>query len=981
MTTAELENDAIRIDFVQADAGISYAIELRDGDGWHAIHDTPFPLRFLALHAADAAPVKVWPAWEAGKPETNFAAFHTDRSDGGYDAFTAGERLDLVPTVIEDGVGRVTCRTADKRFEAAFSLATDGVAVEWSFSPPSAGSWSVGFPAFAGLPEDEVSAILAGPFLTERRFPAVAGILPEGYIQSPFVLVECGPVADPLTWALCADPGVDDWNWRPVGESRYGLGARNEAGKIQPILFAPVLGNAGSWREAGEALRFRALLRPVAGSWWDAWRAIATGTYGLRSYRENMYGSLTDAVHNMVALMKDDVFGGWIERGRGFLNIEHRDGVKLASPAAVLSAGLVTGDRDLLASRALPILEYSLSRGHYGFTWSIGSTTVGQEHVRQAFEEMGGPAWDAPVLVALHQLARGATPALAELAQAQADGIDDFYIRRSNFQVSLSLYHLTGDAAWLDRAREQADAYIRERIDTPATDPVEGQRFLIHIGPDWMSLLDLWEATAEQRYLDAAERGARWLAALLWVQPLPGPEAAGEPRLTASTETVVALTSRFDRVHREELSGHSSWSRYDVAYPRGVDEVPVEPVPAWLTSPVGMSFEAWCTYWGRMVMNPGWAPYLLRLAVATGDDTYRLLADNAITGRFSNYPGYYYYVPSAAALKPDFPYLGPMDLTSIYYHHIPPQVGIALDYLIEQARDRSGGRIAFPVVRDDSYVQFRHHLPGHAAGRFFDIDDAWPWLPKGLVTLDTHLVNWLAAVSTDGTRVGIAFANSSGSEVTATVSLDRGLLGIPDRQSIELSVLRPGESEHDGGLPGVSRTDDPLVDPGAWTRPATLRESGGTAHGREDLTGDITVTIPPRGLVVIRIDGTRVDEPMHALAAMPIPAGNAVVTLAEDDPHLGTVRAMAVGTHPGQANAYAYTTLGPDRATALTLAWRDGDDWREETCHRFPFEVSVPMAMSPFRFRVTVTDHDGNRHEAAETVLEMPGAIMEGAPS
>ena len=146
---------------------------------------------------------------------------------------------------------------------------------------------------------------------------------------------------------------------------------------------------------------------------------------------------MTDAVLNMVDLLKDDTFSGWMERGRGFLNIEHRDGVKLASPGAIASAALLTGDRDLMERRAQPVVEYSISRSHYGFTWAVGSKTVGEDHVRQAFEDIGGPAWDSPVLVALAQLSRGYTPALRQLALDQAAGISDFYIRRSDFQVSL----------------------------------------------------------------------------------------------------------------------------------------------------------------------------------------------------------------------------------------------------------------------------------------------------------------------------------------------------------------------------------------------------------------------------------------------------------------------------------------------------------------------------------------------------------------
>ncbi len=572
-------------------------------------------------------------------------------------------------------------------------------------------------------------------------------------------------------------PDEGGWAWQEIHRARYAIGARNEEGQIQPQLFAPVLGNVGSHRAAGESFGFRLFLHAARGSWWESYRDIATDVYGLRSYRENIYGSLTDAVHNMVDLLKDETFSGWMERGRGLLNIEHRDGVKLASPGAVLSAGLVTSDPDLLRSRAQPIVEYSISRNHYGFTWEVGSKTVGQEHVRQAFEELGGPAWDAPVLIALHQLARGYTPALAGLARAQANGIDDFYIRRSDFQVSLSLYHLTGEDRYLDRAREQADTYISQRVDTLATDPVEGQRFLIHIGSDWMSLLDLWEATGEQRFLDAAEAGARWFATLLWIQPLPSDDALTEPTETATTEEVYRRVTAFKRHMFDDHTGKSSWVRDSVPYLRGVDQVPQETVPAWATSAVGMSFEAWCTFRGRMVQNPGWAAYLLRLAGATGDDLFRILAENSIVGRFTNYPGYYFYVPAAAPLQPDFPYLGPMDLTSIYYHHIPPQLGIALDFLVEQVRDRSGGKIAFPVVRDDSYVQFRHHLPGHAPGRFFDLTDAWLWMPRGVVQIESHLVNWVAVSAAGGTRFGVALSNSTRHPVTTMVTLNRRSLG------------------------------------------------------------------------------------------------------------------------------------------------------------------------------------------------------------
>lgn len=956
MTTARLANDGTRIAFATSEdvmdsPGVTYAIEVQDQGDWQPMHTMPFAQHWFALRADRADPVTLTPGWFPGEEATNFAAFHTDHSDGGHDVFAAGERMDLVLQQLEQsGPNQVTCRTADGALDVSWRLADDGrIEVAFTFIPPGSGYWSIGFQAFAGLPEEDVSAIFAGPFLTERRFPIVAGVLPEGWIPAPFTLVETQAGGAPVTWGLCVHPEEGGWHWGDVSESRYAIGARNEHGQIHPQIFAPVLGNAGSWRERGEAIQFRMLLHAQSGSWWNAYRTIVKDVYGVRSYRENIYGSLTDAVHNMATLLKDDTFSGWMERGRGLLNIEHRGGVKLASPAAVLSAGLVTGDDELLESRAKPILEYSISRSHYGFTWELGSETVGQEHVRQAFEDLGGPAWDAPVLVALHQLSRGYTPALASLALDRADGIGDFYIRRSDFQVSLSIYHLTADRAWLQRACEQADAYIGRCIDEPATDLVEGQRFLIHIGSDWMSLLDLWEATGEKRFLDAAEKGARWFATMLWVGPVPDEERATAPTATISQDEA---EKRLNAFHQHMYNSHSSsgsWIRDLVSYPRGKGDIVQETVPAWVTSPVGMSFEAWCTYRGRMAQNPGWAAYLLWIARATGDGLFRDLAENSIVGRFTNYPGYYSYMPTVASLKPDFPYLGPMDLTSIYYHHIPPQMGLALDYLIEQAADRSGGRIAFPEVRDDSYVQFRHHLPGHAPGRFFDMDDAWVWMPAGVVEPDSHLVNWISVTNGDGTRFGIALSNSARRTVETTVRLNRDVLGL--------------------------KGDD--------APPLTVTDARGSIMSESGLEGNhIAVEIPPHGLVAVLIDGVRIEEPLHGYHDVRMAAASSFVTLAEDDPHLGTVRAAIVAMGPYAPAVYAFTTLKPDKVSRVVMTYQQEGETREAVCERFPFEFSIPLVRSPFAFQLSVIDHDGDRHDTrpAKLTRSVP-TVKRGASS
>ena len=56
----------------------------------------------------------------------------------------------------------------------------------------------------------------------------------------------------------------------------------------------------------------------------------------------------------------------------------------------------------------------------------------------------------------------------------------------------------------------EADVYIENVIDEAPEDEIALREFfLMAYSPDWEGLLALYEATGKQRYLDAAEKGAR----------------------------------------------------------------------------------------------------------------------------------------------------------------------------------------------------------------------------------------------------------------------------------------------------------------------------------------------------------------------------------------------------------------------------------------------------------------------------------------
>src|SRR6202035_430430 len=89
---------------------------------------------------------------------------------------------------------------------------------------------------------------------------------------------------------------------------------------------------------------------------------VADQVCGLADYRSNTRCSLSDAAFNMIDLVMDDAHGGWWDRAKAFYQIESKNGATEPSPMALLSLYRLTGDEQVYRRRALPTLEFLLSR-------------------------------------------------------------------------------------------------------------------------------------------------------------------------------------------------------------------------------------------------------------------------------------------------------------------------------------------------------------------------------------------------------------------------------------------------------------------------------------------------------------------------------------------------------------------------------------------------------------------------------------------
>ena len=217
--------------------------------------------------------------------------------------------------------------------------------------------------------------------------------------------------------------------------------------------------------------------------------------------------------------------------------------------------------------------------------------------------------------------------------------------------------------------------------------------------------------------------------------------------------------------------------KYRLGFPRVANDAQEKQVPEWLVSPVGLGFEQPSTYFLRTkgkqvrpVFMSNWAPHLLRLYQYTRKPIYETYARNGVIGRFTNYPGYYATGYTDITLSPDFPYKGP-DVSSIYYHHIPPHLAFTWDYLVSEAIERSNGNINFPFCKQEGFVWFTNRIYGNEKGKIFGDSKAKLWIKKGLIQIDNPTVNYLTAVSDK--YFWVILSGESKQEESLTIRLDK----------------------------------------------------------------------------------------------------------------------------------------------------------------------------------------------------------------
>jgi hypothetical protein len=758
---AGIENEAVRVQFVRTGAdhkAIACKTEIKKDGAWQQVSTANIEDHRIFLISTNATAIqfnKYYPAWDSQKPNAYFVfkgnKYAVYQPGADLNPFEAGNLSEAIP---------VTAEAVDKQTIKVQYVTMNGSEITglWTLHPgqqhidlrlickvAQPGYYSMGIEAFQPVSDQELESVLMAPMFQYKRLSDGPQMMITSMMQQPLAIVSSKTGQDIVSSYVATSPELFKKDWGSVDYAPAGFTLKNHNNQIQPVMFSPVLGMNDSKYRAGELIDRRFIIGVKSGNWDSAMDYVSKEVFEVKDYRKQEQASLTDAVFNMIELVKNDNAAGWSTKLKGFFDIEGdpktAPTVVNATPLANIALSVLQNDEEFYISRSLPTIEFTLSRS--GYRWATDMVPTAYNATRKTLEfNPLTSQFTTSYYVGLDRLLGGLNPWLKNIALPgdslrMAKGYStDFH----SWNQALWAYQLTGQAKWLQQAKKDADLFLQQKIYNNTSKVLSHVPFYnASFYPPWWDLLDLYETTKDKKYLKAAEYGAHFTIAGI----------RSYPKVEDSLQTI-HKNNQYDGVTHIWWKGNKP---YRLGFPRKNGDVQEKKVPEWLVSPVGLGLEQPSTYFTRVkdqtvrpVFMSSWAPHLLRLFQYENKPIYETYARNAVIGRYANYPGYYGTGFTDIPMSVDFPYKGP-DVSSIYYHHIPPHIAFSLDYLISESIQRSNGNVVFPYSKQEGFVWFNNRVYGGGKGKIFGDQEATLWMHKGLVNIQHPGINYVTAIS------------------------------------------------------------------------------------------------------------------------------------------------------------------------------------------------------------------------------------------
>lgn len=752
------------------------------------------------------------------------------------------------------------------------------------------------------------------PFrIMQRRVPKEATVFMENYLTTPMgsvTLPKNNSITkdEEFTTAVVIAPESIRRGFVYPETATYGVVMRGPGGGIRGNIVAPAIGSERATFKAGESFNFSYYIINTVGDWFENYKYIAEKLFEINDYRSNYYTSLNEAIYNTTDLMMDDENGGWDSADKAFYNMEEKDLTSVANPMMAVQRYLLTESDSILHKRAVPTIASLLTRHRLHF--KRFDTKGGANYLGNIKKptSIGKPieAYNLNVYGGLYEMSRGMIPALLNIGMERSGKVNNSYGSIPPFVNDLSLYHYTKDESHLKAAIEKADKYLEDIVyGDEFNSELPGIDKFIYISyyPNIASLLDIYEVTKEQRYLDAARKAGELLCSTLWVSG----GIDGKKRDAPYLITQESVTERPYMVQHDFFWYGSN--KRKVGFTLGnnkVQQTPIssivsEEVPGWVPSRVGLGIEQGSTFTESLnIYMNSWVGDLLKLASYTGEEYFYVVAKNAIIGRFATYSGYYHSRYMTHQMKPDYAIQGP-DYSSLYWHHIPPFLTMLEDFLINQVFYLSKRKIHFPSVRQQGYAYFNSNQYGFAPGCFYDIDGVWLWNDRGIIDIDSKDVNYLPARK-DGVLT-VSFINEAYEEKEIVVGLG---------EKIE------GGNQYNGV--------------------ATIYDEEGRKTRVPVLNGTFKLRIPSKRMRSASLNIDSVKSPAYAVSVY----NNDIQKKRTVTEH-NYGKAYIIQFDPYKYSVYLYVTKMRDDIDAMKVTYKVGKAILSKMITEYPFEVIIDI--------------------------------------
>ena len=679
-----------------------------------------------------------------------------------------------------DSVVTLTADCKDFALTERWSLDCSDVRVSVTLTAKRAGWYSIPTPSvvtstpdnldFAIIPGALHGNTIATDFSRAYAYGWGLPALPVLYRErSVSTLTSILTTSSGLTLGVTAEPGTAAEPWgetKRCTDWRLGLSAMNRSGELAPTLYHPVLGEDSSYMTPGEKRTFAFRLSFGRHGWWPIFNHIADDIYRFSdslALRRNRR-SLTDRLYGIRRYVVNDSTSRWhavefngdtigAQEYLGGVYMAKKDAMKNADYGAMWMLGALTAD-SLLTEKRLPYALNFKLRQHNSDPGFLCGASRGQYYLRDSrrFVEEWGP-YTEPIATTYYMLMDLGNIALFE------PGRDDVRLL------------IRSAADWLLKTQKADGSWAVAYSDA---DNSEAFTDLKDLRPTFYGLLVAHRILGDKKYLDGARRGADWLIENA-VEPQQWLGVCGDTRFApdfATAQAVQALAELFDATaDRRYLDAAVETARF---YATSVYTAPIAstrplsvkgtPMQQWQITTSGLSYEHGGIIGSTNLHGPillaSHAGMFVRMSALTGDSLLLDMARAAAIGRDAfvddetAVASYYWAAMNRGA--------GP------YPHHAWWQMGWITDYLIAELELRSDGRISFPAGFITPKVG-PHRTFAFAPGKVYGEDAELIMLP-GRASCDNPNVEYLLARSAD--NLIVMLLNDLGEPQTATVSID-----------------------------------------------------------------------------------------------------------------------------------------------------------------------------------------------------------------